>query len=246
MAPLLEPLPFQPSVGFRARRVTFVYPVQVRPLDASVPALRVHSTNLSLSGMFIYAVQSFPVGTRVKIFLEVQGRPLELGDGVVKWVRGTAFASYPWCPGFGVQFAPLRPRSQALVQRLVAAAIEQGERVKPAPLPEVEGIPVPGPSVQNIVNMECPLDDDHATKRMFPVAQAAPPQVEAPPKPAPAPAVVPFAAFAAPGRNGRRWVRWALAAVATAAWVAVFAQARSPSPAPSATAARSAPADARR
>ena len=86
--------------------------------------------------MFIYAEQPFPVRVRVRIFLEVHGCPLLLGDGEVRWARSAAFTSYPWCPGFGVRFASLPARSRALVRRLVTAA---PKLARGAPSPAVQG-----------------------------------------------------------------------------------------------------------
>jgi PilZ domain-containing protein len=240
----------QPAVTaprFRGRRVTFVYPVQVQVLDGAAPAMRAEATNLSLGGMFIHALRAPPPGTRVKVLLEVRGRALAFADAEVRWVRSSAFASYPWCPGFGVRFLSLPPRSLALVHHLVTAAAQRGAREAPETPetgPELDQMPPtpPFPRLPVIGDLEAPLDQkDFGTKLMFPVLPAEPavpvataaPVARYLPVGAIAPAEEapqPFSAFTSRRRGwgGWRWLRWGLAIAAVAGWMAALSQGWSP------------------
>jgi len=240
-----------PVPGFRARRITFVHPVQVKVIGSDQPPALLHATNLSTGGMFIYSVEPFPPGTRLQIALEVRGRALAFADAEVRWSRDSAFISSPWCPGFGVRFTRLSPKAQALVGLLVSAAIHQSiRRPRPQEPEQVEGVPVPAENRLPAITPDDPApanDNDFSTKVMYPPPELAEMAanatgdrtlkmgvVQPPPPRRPA--------------SGWRWVRWGLALLATAAWVAAFSQA---SPASAARAAadrviRPAPSSARR
>ena len=235
---------------FRGRRITFMHPVRVQFSDRLAPVMSAHATNLSLGGMFIYSLTPPQVGSRVKIALEVRGRALLLAEGEVRWVRGSGYSCYPWCPGFGVRFINLPPKSLSLVHHLVTTAGRTGARKAPPPPPpparELQGIPVPAPQLPEIVDLDEPLDeDDFKTKQMFPIAPLAPVAGSAPgaSSKANAPDLEllagprPFSTLAGrPGWGGWRWLRWGLALVAAAGWMAAFFQAR-PTDRPERTAA---------
>jgi uncharacterized protein (TIGR02266 family) len=205
---------------FRGRRVTFMYPLQIQVVDRPGVTLRAHATNLSMGGMFIYALQPLPVGTQVRIALDVKGRPLLLAEAEVRWVRGSAFKSYPWCPGFGVRFTRLSsPKAVDLVRYLVTRANQRrGPEVAEAPAPE------PEPLLPKITPLDAPLDEkDHNTKQMYPLS----PEPYLPPISAIAPAKEPrpLSALEQQGRTSGgtwRWLRWGLAVAAVGGWLAAF------------------------
>jgi len=242
----------QPTTAprFRGRRITFVHPVRVQMADRVMPVMSAHATNLSLGGMFIYTLAPPQVGSRVKIALEVRGRALLLAEGEVRWVRGSGYSCYPWCPGFGVRFLNLPPKSLSLVHHLVTTAGRTSTRrtppPSPPPAPELQGVPVPGPQLPEIVDLDDPLDqDDFKTKQMFPIAPLDPLPESAPgassrasrPGLEPLAAPPPFSALAGrPGWGGWRWLRWGLALLAAVGWMAAFFQAR-PTDRPERTAA---------
>src|SRR5262249_46371851 len=144
---------------FRGRRVTFMYPLQIQVVDRPGETLRAHATNLSLGGMFIYSLHAPPVGARVKIALDVKDRPLLLAEAEVRWVRGSAFKTYPWCPGFGVRFILLSGKATALIHHLVTMASQKrgGART----LEGMDGQPVqaPEPVLPKIKPLDAPFED---------------------------------------------------------------------------------------
>ena len=109
----------QPSSS-RARRVTFLRPVHVRPLGETGPMKRMFAANLSRGGMYVRSPSAFPPGTPVEVFLEAGGRVLRFADAVVAFAlpRGQALA-HGRLPGFGLRFTHLPPRSRALVDHLL-------------------------------------------------------------------------------------------------------------------------------
>jgi hypothetical protein len=190
--------------------------------------LHAHATNLSLGGMFIYALQTLPVGTKVRIALDVKGRPLMLAEAEVRWGRGSAFKSYPWCPGFGVRFIRLSPKATALVHHLVTKASQR--RGAAETLEGMDGKPAraPEPALPKITPLDAPLDEsDHNTKQMYPLS----PEPFSPPIASIAPAnesrpVSALERQARPAGGAWRWMRWALAVAAVGGWLAAFTQAR--------------------
>jgi len=214
---------------FRGRRVMFMYPLQVQVANRPDVTLRAHATNLSLGGMFVYALQAPPVGTRVRIALDVKGRPLLLAEAEVRWVRGSAFRTYPWCPGFGVRFIYLTPKATALVHHLVTKAIQR--KGPPETLEGMDGRPVraPEPALPKITPLDAPLDEkDHHTKQMYPIAPAEAAAALGPMF-APANEPRPMSALERQGKRAGgawRWLRWGLALAAVGGWLAAFTQAR--------------------
>jgi uncharacterized protein (TIGR02266 family) len=220
MTPQAPSVSSQPLPQFRARRITFVYPVHVQLVDQPQTTLRAHATNLSLGGMFIYAIRPLPPGTRVRLALEVRGRALLLAEAEVRWSRENTLQSYPWCPGFGVRFVKLPPRAVALVHRLVTLASKRRDNAMPDGLDELDGVPVPRPErLFSIADLKDPADDEDE--------QESGTQVMFPPVPVPeaAPDAVPFAAVAARPASTWRWVRWGLVAATLLGWGAAFAHA---------------------
>jgi uncharacterized protein (TIGR02266 family) len=234
MDPQAEILPISPystvRPRFRGRRVMFMYPLQVQVMDRPGASLRAHATNLSLGGMFIYSLQSPPVGTKVRIALDVKGRPLLLAEAEVRWVRGSAFKTYPWCPGFGVRFVFLSPKATALIHHLVTKASQR--RGAPETLEDLDGTPVraPEPVLPKITPLDAPLDEKgHDTMQMYPIAPAEAAAALGPMMGiAPAGEPRPISALERQGRpsgGAWRWVRWGLALAAVAGWLAAFTQA---------------------
>ena len=209
---------------FRGRRVTFMYPLLVQVVDQPGGTLHAHATNLSLGGMFIYTLQVPPVGTRLRIALDVKGRPLLLAEAEVRWVRGSAFKTYPWCPGFGVRFTQLSPRATGLIHHLVTKATQR--RGAAETVEDMNGQPVraPEPELPKITPLDAPLDERaHHTQQMYPLA----PQELGPI--APAQERRPLSALERQGRpagGAWRWLRWGLALAAMGGWLAAFTQAR--------------------
>jgi uncharacterized protein (TIGR02266 family) len=210
---------------FRGRRVMFMYPLRVQVLDGSGATMRAHATNLSLGGMFIYSLDVPPVGTKVRIALDVKGRPLLLAEGEVRWARGSAFKTYPWCPGFGVRFLQLSPKATALVHHLVTKASQRrggGETME-----GMDGKPArpPEPTLPRILPLDAPLDEsDHTTKQMYPLRPAGEPGPISP-----ALESRPISALERQAKSSGgawRWLRWGLAVAAVAGWLAAFTQAR--------------------
>jgi uncharacterized protein (TIGR02266 family) len=227
MDPQVEAKSYLPNVAirprFRGRRVMFMYPLQVEAVDRPGAALHAHATNLSLGGMFIYTLQTLPVGTRVRIALDVKGRPLLLAEAEVRWVRGSAFKTYPWCPGFGVRFIRLSPKATALVHHLVTKASQRGKTPEAAEAPET--------MPPKITPLDAPLDErDHNTKQMYPISPAEAAAALGPMGPiSPAREPRPMSALEQQGRpsgGAWRWLRWGLAVAAVAGWLAAFTQAR--------------------
>jgi hypothetical protein len=222
---------------FRARRVTFVYPLLVQLKDRPGVTLRAHAANLSLGGMFIYSLQPPAPGTNVRIALEVRGRPLLLAEGEVRWIRGSAFKSYPWCPGFGVRFTHVPSKAVALVHYLVTKAGLQPQEPVPSPAPV--------PTLPKITDLDDPLDDqDHGTKQMYPIAPFVPAPEEAlggGDRPQSA-----LEAQAKASIGAWRWLRWGLVVMAMAGWLAAIAQVRAGHEARAAVARSPRPADLQR
>lgn len=239
MDPQAQTQPSSPHVAagpavrprFRGRRVTFMYPLQVQVVDQPGVTLSAHVTNLSLGGMFIYSLQSPKVGTRVRIALAVKGRPLLLAEAEVRWVRGSAFKTYPWCPGFGVRFISLSPKATALVHHLVSKAIQR--RGVAETMEGLDGRPAraPEPELPKITPLDAPLSErDHDTKQMYPISPAEAASALGPMmgmRIAPANESRPLSALerqARPSGGAWRWLRWGLALVAVAGWLAAFTQ----------------------
>ncbi|HEY8210487.1 MAG TPA: PilZ domain-containing protein [Myxococcaceae bacterium] len=204
-----QPVPRPPR--YRQRRVTFVYPLLVQRMDQPQETLRAHASNLSLGGMFVYTLQPPRPGTHVRIALEVRGKALLLAEGEVRWVRGSAFKAYPWCPGFGVRFTHIPPKAVALVHHLVTRA-GGGGLPAPAPVP----VPDPFPELPKITELDAPLGEQgFKTGLMFPTLAR---EEQRLPLPA-------LEEQARPSGGGAwRWVRWGLAVAAVAGWLAAFSQ----------------------
>jgi uncharacterized protein (TIGR02266 family) len=193
-------------------------------VDRPGETLRAHATNLSMGGMFIYTLQALPVGTRVRIALDVKGRPLLFAEAEVRWGRGSAFKTYPWCPGFGVRFTHLSPKATSLIHHLVTKA---SQRRGPAEtLEDMNGRPAraPDPVLPKITPLDAPLDErEHHTQQMYPLT----PQELGPI--APAQERRPLSALerqaSLPG-GAWRWLRWGLALAAVGGGLAAFTQAR--------------------
>lgn len=112
--------PENESTPRSSRRIAFLRPVHLRPLEKVGPARRMFAANLSKGGMFVRSPQPLRAGARVEVLLEAKGRALPFAEAVVAFSlpRDEAVARGR-LPGMGLQFTHLPPRSRALVHQLL-------------------------------------------------------------------------------------------------------------------------------
>lgn len=107
----------------RQLRIRFRRPVHVRLASGGARA-RLFAENLSYGGMFIGALRTPKVGTRVLIWFEARGHVLRFAEAEVVFRREPEEAHlYGGRPGFGVRFTRMGPRARALLEVLVSAQL---------------------------------------------------------------------------------------------------------------------------
>ena len=80
-----------------------------------------YSSDVSRGGIFVHSRQPFPVGTQLKLNLQLlDGSPLIVGEGTVFWTREPDANKPQTVPGMGVRFSKLTGHSQRVIELVLS------------------------------------------------------------------------------------------------------------------------------
>jgi hypothetical protein len=117
--PIVQTAMSPPLEQRRNPRFRFVRRIVLQAVDAPEQTYGAHAQDISLDGLYVRAMWHWPVGTRLKIFLEADDQVLYLSDALVGRVRWPRIAmSRDRLPGFCVTFVDPPAKAKALLRAL--------------------------------------------------------------------------------------------------------------------------------
>jgi uncharacterized protein (TIGR02266 family) len=124
----------------RLPRVPFVQRVAVEVLQPALGQAQVlWARDVSKGGMFIRTDAPLPVGSRIRVAVDLPDGSLPVGEAEVMWGRSSAETAESQAPsGFGMRFLVLAPRGKAFVDTVLKHG---GTRDGPVPAAPVSVLP---------------------------------------------------------------------------------------------------------